>query len=264
MYRRDRLLIDDVNVGVPFSAYQEALARDPGRDLVPGTEDDALLPVFNQSRLSLGQDRFLLTNPEGLESSSRGIELVARRRFQGGFQLLASLALGESSGFLPGPGLESTEGASFATPLYDNPNTLVNANGRTFWDRPRILRVSGSYDWRFGLRFAGAYRYQLGQPLYRSIQVRQTADGVPLNQGPIEMLAEPQGAALQPDLHLLDLRAEKGFELDRYGRMDLVLDLFNAFNANTATEVSSRMGSFGAILRILPPRVARIGVRYRF
>jgi hypothetical protein len=264
VYRRDRLLIDDVNVGVPFTDFEEALALDPGRDLAVGTDDDSLLPVFNQSRESLGRDRFLLENPEGLESRYRGIELVARRRFDGRWQMRASLTLGESDGFLPGPGLESNEGASFPSPLYDNPNTLVNAKGRTFWDRPRILRVSGSYHWRFGIGFAAAYRYQIGQPLYRSIQVGQTIEGVPLNQGPVEILAEPQGAVVQPALHVLDLRAEKDFGLGRYGRLGVLFDLFNAFNANTATEVSSRRGAFGAILDILPPRVARVGVRYRF
>jgi hypothetical protein len=43
-----------------------------------------------------------------------------------------------------------------------------------------------------------------------------------------------------------------------------MLDVFNSLNANTATEMASRRGAFGAIFQVLPPRVARIGVRYRF
>jgi hypothetical protein len=100
--------------------------------------------------------------------------------------------------------------------------------------------------------------------MYRSILVSATLEGVPLAQGPVEILAEPQGAAIQPSVHLLDVRAEKEFSLGNAGRLALVFDLFNSFNANTATEVSSRRGAFGAILEVLPPRVARIGVRYRF
>jgi hypothetical protein len=127
-----------------------------------------------------------------------------------------------------------------------------------------LLRVSGVYEWKWGVRFASAYRYQTGQPLYRSIFVTSTLEGVPLNQGPVEILAEPQGAAVQPSVHLLDVRAEKGFSLGRAGRLDVLFDLFNGLNANTATEMASRGGAFGAIVEILPPRVARIGVRYRF
>lgn len=263
LYRKDRELIDDVNVGVPASAFQEAEALDPGRDLAMGTADDAVLPVFNQARDTLGQDQFELTNPEGLESRYRGIVIEADKRARR-WQVKAALSLSESEGYLPGPGLESQVGAPSATPLYNDPNSLTNALGRTFWDRPRILRLSGFYEWKWGMRFASTYRYQMGQPMYRSILVSATLEGVPLAQGPVEILAEPQGAAIQPSVHLLDVRAEKGFSLGNAGRLDLVFDLFNSLNANTATEIASRRGAFGAILEVLPPRVARIGVRYRF
>jgi hypothetical protein len=262
-YRKDRKLIDDVNAGVPASAFQEGEALDPGRDLATGTADDGAVPIFNQSPETLGQDRFLLTNPGGLESRYRGLSIEADKRAPR-WQVKASFSLGESEGYLPGPGLESRAGDSAATPLFNDPNSLTNAHGRTFWDRPRILRVSGVCEWKWGLRFASTYRYQTGQPLYRSILVSATLEGIPLAQGPVEVLAEPQGAAVQPSVHLLDLRAEKGFSLGKAGSVDLVLDLFNSFNANTATSISSRRGAFGAILEILPPRVARIGVRYRF
>ncbi|HEY7819252.1 MAG TPA: hypothetical protein VIG29_13590, partial [Vicinamibacteria bacterium] len=263
VYRKDRRLIDDVNVGVGPGAFREEVALDPGRDLAVGTADDTFLPVFDQSPETLGQDRFQLTNPEGLESRYRGILLEASKRARA-WQVNAAFSMSESEGFLPGPGLETSAGSPAATPLFNNPNTLTNAQGRTFWDRPRILRVTGFYQWRWGLRFASAYRYQTGQPLYRSILVSSTVEGAPLAQGPVEILAEPQGAAVQPSVHLLDLRAEKSFSLGSAGAIDLMFDVFNSLNANTATEIASRRGAFGAIFEVLPPRVARIGVRYRF
>lgn len=264
IYRKDKRITDDVNTGVPFSEYDEAQAVDPGRDLVVGTGDDSLITVFNQSPESLGRDRFELTNPEGLDSRYRGIMFEARKRYSNRWQMLASVVLSESDGLLPGPGLEKFVGTGFATPLYDNPNTLTNAAGRTYWDRPRVLRIAGSYDYRFGLRFAGALRSSIGQPLYRSIQVIETTTGALLNQGPIEIVAEPQGAIIQPSVHILDVRAEKNFDFGTQGQLGLMFDVFNVFNANTATEISARRGAFGTIVKILPPRVARIGLRYRF
>jgi hypothetical protein len=61
--RQQRRLVQPVNVGVPPSAYKAVEVTDEGDDNVPGTADDRVLTVFNQDAATLGQDRFLLTNP---------------------------------------------------------------------------------------------------------------------------------------------------------------------------------------------------------
>jgi hypothetical protein len=120
LYRKDRMLIDDVNVGVPGNAFREREALDPGRDLAVGTADDAVLPVFNQAREMLGQDRFQLTNPEGLESRYRGVVIEAGKRARR-WQVKAALA--RRIGRIPaGPGLNRRWGPA-ATPLFNDPNT---------------------------------------------------------------------------------------------------------------------------------------------
>ncbi|MFQ5790881.1 MAG: hypothetical protein ACE5JI_10445, partial [Acidobacteriota bacterium] len=263
IYRRDKRLIDDIDVGVPFDRYQQTVALDPGLDLVAGTPDDRPITVFNQSVASLGQDRFLLTNPEGLEAKYTGLMLEARKRFSGRWQMLSSLTIGKSTGFLPAPGWETNEGSGFASPLFRSPNSLVNAEGRTFWDRTYVFRFSGSYSDLYGLKVGGVVRAQAGQPLYRSIQVAETLDGAPLNQGAVELLANPQGFARHPAVTIVDIRVEKEIGLGP-GRLGLVLDVFNLLNANTVTELAQRRRLFGAVNKILPPRVARIGMRYRF
>jgi hypothetical protein len=264
IYRRDKRLIDDINVGVPFEEYQEVVALDPGLDLVPGTPDDRPITVYNQSRESLGRDRFLLTNPEGLDASYVGLVLEGRKRFRDRWQMLASLTFGKSTGYLPGPGWETYEGSGFATPLFADPNTLINAEGRTFWDRSYVFRVSGSYDDFFGFKLGGSFRAQRGQPLYRSINVARSIDDVPLNQGLIEVLADPQGFMRHPRVLIVDFRVEKELALGKFGRLGIVGDIFNLANANTVTEIAQRGRLFGVINEILPPRVLRIGIRYRF
>jgi hypothetical protein len=264
IYRKDKRLIDDINVGVPFDQYEEVAALDPGLDLVPGTPDDRPITVYNQSPYSLGQDQFLLTNPDGLDASYVGIVLKGQKRFRDRWQMLASLTFGKSTGFLPGPGLEGSEGSGFATPLFADPNTLINAEGSTFWDRTYVFRASGSYNDFFGFKLGGSFRAQRGQPLYRSIIITSDIDGAPLNQGLIEVIADPQGFMRHPRVLLVDVRVEREFFLGKFGRLGVVGDIFNMTNANTATGIGQRGRLFGVIENILAPRVIRIGLRYRF
>ena len=264
LYRKDRRIIDDRNVGVLDAEYAPVAALDPGPDLVAGTADDRRLAVFNQSRRSLGRDAFLLTNPDPLSGDYRGVWLTARKRFSRRWQMLTSLAIGQANGYLPGPGGEQNESSNFTSPLFDNPNANLNTRGRTFWDRTYVFRLSGSYRAFGGLTFGAAARAQSGQPRYRSILISESLEGIPLNQGAIEVIADPPGSARLPALWIADVRVEKDFRLGRFGRLAAVFDVFNLFNANRATEVGNRRGLYGAVFEILPPRVARIGVRYSF
>lgn len=264
IYRRDRRLIDDKNIGVVDSDFTPVTARDPGPDLVPGTADDRALTVYDQSLSSLGRDAFLLANPQGLDGDYRGVWLEARKRFSGKWQMLSSITIGKAEGYLPGPGGEENEGSNFTSVLFDNPNANLNTRGRTFWDRTFVFRLAGSYLAFRGITFGAAVRTQSGQPRYRSILVSQTAGGRPLNQGAIEVIADPQGSERIPAILVVDLRAEKEFEFSKWGKLGVLFDLFNAGNANRSTDIGNRRSLYGAIFEVLPPRVARIGVRYSF
>jgi hypothetical protein len=60
-------------------------------------------------------------------------------------------------------------------------------------------------------------------------------------------------------------RASKRLALPNKQRLELVVDLFNALNANTVTSQSFISGpTYGAISAIVPPRIVRLGVTYSF
>ena len=136
--------------------------------------------------------------------------------------------------------------------------------GPTFWDRPFIARVSGSYRLPWGFSAAGSFRAHSGWPNYRSVIFTQTLDGEPLPQGSTEVIVEPPGAARSPAVPLLDLRLDHRLELPGDAEFSTYLDVFNALNLNSVVGEGSRDDSFGAVVGILPPRVARVGVRLRF
>ena len=261
--RRERNLLEDTDVGIPATAWRPVPHLDPGRDFVRGSEDDVPIDLWLQDPATLGQSRFRLYNP-GIGSSYQGLILEARKRYATGWQLLASVTVSRSIGWLPGPGDQIDEATGFPGPLLNNPNHGDLHEGPTFWDRPFIARVSGSYRLPWGFAAAGSFRAHSGWPNYRSVIFTETLDGEPLPQGSTEVIVEPPGAARSPAVPLLDLRLDHRLELPGDAEFSTYLDVFNALNLNNVVGEGSRDDSFGAVVGILPPRVARVGVRLRF
>ncbi len=263
IYRKDTDLQEDINTGVPFSAFSPVVITDPGPDGVLGTSDDGgQFTVFNQDPATLGHDQFLLTNPDGLVADYRGVELQVNKRFSDKWQALVGLTLGRANSFAKGsgsfiPGGNADTGGT-GSGLFDNPNSLINADGRSFWDRPVIFKLAGSYHGPWDIVFGGFFRAQSGVPFPRQIQI------VTLNQGPITIFAEKVGSTRLPFTTTLDLSFEKRFDIQG-GRLGVSLDIFNLFNSNTVLDAQTLSGpAFLVPKTILAPRVARIGVKYDF
>jgi hypothetical protein len=262
IYRKDSDLQEDVNVGVPFSAFFPVTIQDPGPDGVPGTGDDGgTFTVFNQDPATLGQDQNVLTNPDGLEADYRGIELQLNKRFSNKWQMVTGLTLGRANAFAKGSGSfipgGNADTGGLSTPLFNSPNSLINAEGRSFWDRPVIFKLAGSYSGPWGIDIGGFFRAQSGTPFPRQIQVL-------LNQGAVTIFAEKVGEDRLDFLTTLDLSFTKNFDIQG-GRLGLSFDIFNLFNENTVIAAQPLSGpAFGVPTSIISPRVARVGVRFDF
>ena len=67
-----------------------------------------------------------------------------------------------------------------------------------------------------------------------------------------------------PAQHVVNVRAARSFQM-RGRRLELSFQVFNLFNANTATDIRYVSGpTYHAISEILPPRVARFGAEFSF
>jgi hypothetical protein len=263
IYRKDSDLQEDIDSGVPFSAYTPVTITDPGPDGIEGTSDDGgQIVVFNQDPATLGQDTFLLTNPDGLEANYKGVEIQVNKRFSNKWQMVAGLTVGRanalakgSGSFIPGGNADT---GGLGTPLFDSPNSLINADGRSYWDRPVIFKVGGSYSAPWDLEIGGFVRAQSGVPFPRQIQITT------LNQGPITIFAEKVGATRLPFTTTVDVSLTKNFNVQG-GKLGISLDIFNLFNRNTVLDAQTLSGpAFLVPKTILAPRVARIGARFDF
>ncbi len=265
--RRGRLLNDAVDLANPFSSFSPVNVTDPGPDGVAGTGDDGgQVTVFNQSAALVGQNQFELTNPSVVDpltgktidyfSNFNGFEVILTKRFQDRWTGLISYSYNDTDTITRG---SSGEG-DVANNFFTNPNQLVNAQGKSFYDRKHQFKFIGSYHAPYGLRLSGVLRAQSGQPIARTF----TVGG--LNQGTVTILAEPVGAERLPSVATVDLQVSKDFNIGSGGaRISPEVHIFNLLNANTVTDMNVASGAnYGNVFNFLSPRIFRFGVRVNF
>jgi hypothetical protein len=260
-FRRDqKRLVDTVNVGVPASAYAPVSVFDPGNDNIPGTSDDQTLTVYNQDPRTLGQDRYLLTNPPGLRSSYKGLEISIRRNLaERGFVSISFTA--SKAGGPTNPGnteFENDPGAVGS--LFDNPNNLLNAQGRMFFDRAYVGKIASYVRLPLGLYSGSVIRYADGLPFGRKLIITG------FYQGPFYVMAtprgEPGGFRTQFDLSF-DQRVGRDFVLGKV-RLSAMVDVFNLLNSNRNLleyDISGPLFPPRTPVEIQNPRVLRFGLR---
>ncbi len=260
-FRRDqKRLVDTVDVGVPFSAYTPVSMRDIGDDNVAGTADDQVLTVYNQTPQSLGRDQYLLTNPPGLTSSYKGIVAsVTQNLHRRGFLSLsftANKAIGMSA---PG-NTEFENDPGVIGGVFDNPNNLMNAPGRTYFDRAYTGKIASYLNLPLGLHAGTVVRYADGLPFGRELIVTG------LNQGPIIVMATPRGepGGFRTQYYLsFDQRLAREFALGRF-RLTVMADAFNLLNGNGNLQeyaISGPLFPPRTPVQVQNPRVIRLGLR---
>ena len=101
-------------------------------------------------------------------------------------------------------------------------------------------------------------RYQQGFPFGRTFQSS-------LSYGSVRFLAEPLGTRRQARILITDLRVEKEVSLGNGRDVSAFFDIYNLFNSNPAQNLQWSSGTpFNRPLSIVPPRLARIGVKVNF
>jgi hypothetical protein len=256
----------DENIGIPLSAYTPRTFADAGPDNIVGTGDDTTIVGYDVSAAYLGKDVFFHTNSPG-KQQYKGLELTITKRMSNRWQLLGSYVWSRLDGDL----------VSSTSPLGgdpNNPNSLINANGRQANDQPHAFKVIGSYQAPWGINLGANYQALSGLPRDRRINLA-------LRQGTTTVLAEPRGAYRADMLSLLSLRADKSFKLDARRRAGVIVELHNALNSSAGqnsygvttqaftsqAQFDARRAStsyFGRTQEIVAPRILKLGVKFEF
>ena len=242
-----------------------------------------------------------LTNPDFADEvfrSYNGVEIVAQKRFREGWQLLASLNIGESYGTI-GNNMTATESDNF---LYDNPNTLTNWEGPLDQDETYQIKLQGTYTLPYDILVSGYYQGATGIPIHifeplqadlatgaYTVRYFPLCSGTGVTKGHsgggggcrppplgtpeivvesnIDVAGEPRGKRRQDFRHNVDLRVEKQFPFGDGMRLGLILDVFNLTNTHRITSFATLKFDQGQFLNptsIESPRILRLGVRFEF
>lgn len=260
----DHELVRNFAVGVKyiFRRYD-----DFSRDDTIGLEPSDYVPVqreFECGNDSCDQDRFRITyfqlpfripSAEVLTSDPffrnfNGLELTARKRYNGRWMMNGSVALGSTIGHFPTGSFEDPTQIPFVDGAQDN-----SRNAR--W----IAKLSGMYSFPFQINGSMFLNAREGFPFFRSIRTPNRAGAI----GRINAKFERDGESRYENLVALDFRVEKWFDF-RGMQAAASFDLFNSFNEATVLDREGRqnLSTANRIEEIIAPRVARLGVRFKF
>ena len=268
-FRRDeKRRIAAANTGVPTSAFSPVSILDPGPDGLPGTFDDQPLTVYQQNPATFGQDHYLLTNPPDLRNLYKGLRAEVGAQWRGLF-FHASFVAEESYGPTnPGDAVfENDPGVLGA--LYMDPNTLVNADGRSFMDRAYVGKLWGNYHLPWGgIEISAIADYNDGLVFARQLLVTGLA------QGPLVIDATSRGTQLNNPLSGNraegvingNLRFSRKFRF-RAGTFDAALDILNVANSGykiQENEATARSFNLRLPVEIQPSRFVRVQLLYMF
>ena len=267
LFRRDEKdRIAATDTGVPAQAFLPVSILDPGPDGTPGTFDDQRLTVYAQNAATLGQDRYLLTNPAGLRMLNTGFEAEAGTEWRR-LTLHASFVAEKSYGPTnPGDAIYENDPGVIGA-LFLDPNTAIHAAGRSFTDRGYVGKVQATYRLRpkwGGVQLSSVVDYTDGLAFARQLLVTGLAQGPFLAATTVR--GSPEGGNRAQYVLNWNLRAARQFSLST-GRIFVSADVLNLTNAAHRLQEEDLSGpSFNLRLpvSIQAPRLVRIGLRYEF
>jgi hypothetical protein len=256
-----------INVAQPYEAFTVPVTlRDPGPDGRLGSADDGgSIAAFDLAPSYRGLTPInMTTNVRNGHGDHHTFEITGTKRMSNRWSLLASYGYTKSFDNGNTAYLGNTVRANG---LPATPNDEINtSNGRYEFSR-QTVKLAGTWNapW-WGVSFSPMLRYQQGFPFGRTFATpSSTTQPNALSYGSVRILAEPLGARRQDDIVIADLRFEKSVALRTRRDISVFFDVYNMFNANPEQNLQWSSGtSYNRPLSIVPPRLARIGVKVNF
>ena len=267
-YRTNRNQIGLRNNAVPSSAYAPftvTVPNGPGGTLGSARPTTAtvynLLPAFN------GLQDNVIGNQPYLDTTYKGVEFTAQKRFSRRWQMTAGFTVGTNTGGLNNlTAGQSGQSLGNGNDLND-PNFTTFAEGIVGNDSDLAFRLSGSYQIPYEITIAGSVISNAGYPFISTYSVTRAAAaavGVNLTRATQTVALSQRGDERLPTMTLADISISRTF---KFGPRRIVprFDIFNLTNANTADSISTGVGATYLVPQtIVAPRVMKVGFSINF
>jgi len=244
-----------LNVAQPFSAYSVLRTyTDPGSNGTcpnqtscgggTATGSNLLyvwsLPV-NDPRRSVTDDLIQNLRPGEGRDQFTAYEVTMNKNFSNKWSALASYSI-------------DMQHSNDNDPT--TPNALWYAYNEPIWSQ--AIKMNGIYELPWGFQWSGTFTGQTQGYFGRTVQVRNAAnDNVTID---VE-----RRIGRYDWINIWDNRISKEFVFGDRHKVEGTFDLFNTMNANTITSSTRASGpNYGRPTAILPARVFKLGVRYKF
>lgn len=202
----------------------------------------------------------------GGESVYKGINLVAKKRWDGKLQMLASYTLSDSK----------SSASLRATDEFGDYNVLNAFDpwadrqlNPTFTDARHRVQLSGTWSPGWGLNISPVFRYRSKTPYNIITGFDDNRDGA---TNDIPSTAETQNSGRGSDFSQLDLRVAKRFSLGSRARVEVIAEMFNVFNdtnpggyvGNMRSATFGQPTNYSGDFRRGEQRIAQLGLRLDF
>ncbi len=246
----DKDLQQTVNSSLPYSAYTQSVnVLDVGPDNVSGTADDRQIPVFSVPKTDsrFGERTDFRTNVEGAGSNYTSFEGSFNKRMSDGWMMLFSY---------------NHDFVDTRSSMPMNPNADIYEDDRGFYQW--AFKVMSTVELPYGINFAPVWKSQKGRQFDRTVRIRDA------NNSSVTLTVardgeEARGGGTYGNVHMMDFRVSKTFDINDRHSVEAMFDYFNVFNGNTITSQGNRNGStFHRPSQILGPSIFRLGARWKF
>jgi hypothetical protein len=256
VHKRDTNGTKTLDMAMPYDAYTDVRsAVDPGRDNIIGSPDDGTMLAYSvpRSHPGSGQINTLVSNvatDEGVATFT-AYEATFNKTHSRGWSMLANVSADVAD-------------VNRQDPL--NPNQDLYTYNVRDWNYS--VKLNGTYQLPLGITYATTYSAQSGELYGRSAQMRNALNTL------VTVLVEPRVGRYEW-VRLWDNRFTKNFVLRGRQSFEASLDFYNTLNsAAVLSQVnvngpdylkpSAGSSSAATATATLPPRIFRLGARWRF